>query len=183
MAVYWKRAVGDEVDYETLTWQSAPDNINSAIMYRYSNVFTSGGIPSDFGFVDASGGSPEASATIKGGTTLGIQRLMINVLMCVNTTSTCTVGNATGWTQSQTRNGNIGSGYMTTKAQERQVATASTISDYTSSLSPSSLWVADSFALIPGTGWPHHFLGVDNANIGKITGVDKADIEAVNTIT
>lgn len=179
MATYYKIAVGTEKapDFVSLIWSETPANITSSIMYRYSHVAAS---PFDFGFGDASASSPESTAIIRGGTTLGTERLLMNALMALGD---ITIGDASGWGESALMVGSVGGNYITAKAQERNVPTATTIPDETSSLSPSAHWIADTFAVIPGAEWPHHFLGVDNANIGAISGVDRADIEAVNTIT
>ena len=182
MVTYWKRAIGTETGTVYLTWNQSSDNITSSVMYRYSNVSTSGNPPLDYGFGDASGGSPEATMDILGGNTAGNQRLAINVSMCFNTTGADDVSNASGYSESSELKSSIGSYYITAKAQEQEVPTAATIAAENSAITPNNaLWVSDSYAIIPGVGWPHNYLGVINANIGKIDEVAKADIEAVNT--
>jgi len=175
---YYKRAIGNEAgpgNSVSLTWDEVPDSVTSAIMYRFNKVATTSTPPIDFAWQSSSGASTTTSANIDGGTTVGTERLLVNVIMVMNNT---TVSTASGWTTEVDLPESI-----TTVLQTQQVPTATTISDQTSTLGTASYYIASTMALILGPGWPHNFLGVENASINEISEVSIADIEAVNTIT
>jgi hypothetical protein len=178
MAAYWKRATGSESGTVSLTWSEAPASFTGAIINNVSRCITTSNPPIDgvFWLGAASGTGTTTSATILGGTTTGNQRLLINILMA---SSNIGVTTASGWTEED----KLSTSTVTTKTQTRQVPTATTIGNATSTLSSAARYVADSIALVPAPAWPHNFLGVDNEDIRHISKLGLEEIEAVNTIT
>lgn len=179
--LYYKRAVGDEDGpgaSVSLTWAEAPVSWTAGVMYRVNKVDISTTPPVDFGFGSASGSVPVTNPNIDGGTTTGSQRLLINAMMVQNNLAVGEIDPASGWTEGSILSGNISSYF-----QYQQVPSATTISDAAGSFDTASHYVSNTFALRPGPGWPHNFLGVDNADIGDIGGVNISEVAAVNTIS
>jgi hypothetical protein len=170
--VYYKRATGTESGTVNMQWVATPYTYNSAIMYRYTGV-VGGGYPFD----DTDGGQSVAASstyTQYGCTTVGSERILMGYTILY---SSSTANTATGWTSRDTINS---AGYYH-KMQDRQVATAQTVSDVTGSITgTASHWISFSFALKPGTGWPHKYMGVDNFDMKEIMSVDLSEIAEVN---
>ncbi|KKN85537.1 hypothetical protein LCGC14_0278600 [marine sediment metagenome] len=174
-AMYYKRADGTESGTVNMVWQAAAYNYCTTIMYRFTAV-VGGGFPFDF---STGGVSTGASSTYiqSGGTTIDTERLLLGYTILY---SSSTANTAAGWISRHTNNS---AGYYH-KMQDRQVATAQTVSDTVGSITgTTSHWISNTFALKPGAGWPHKFLGVDNFEMGKISGVSLEQILAVNDTT
>lgn len=178
-AIYYKRALNDgsEVGSESFTWDTDPDTVMAALIIQYRYVVSSGA----YSNAGASTGGTSSSATIKGFTTTVDDTLGVNIAVLLgNNSTTLTIGTASGWTESQFYTITTGDD-LAIKIQERNIPTATTISDQTSALPASLPWWGISMSLIPG-GWVHNYLGVNNENIGSIGPVDLGDIQAVNTV-
>jgi len=174
-SMYYKRATGSESGTVSMTWAAAAYTYCTTIMYRYTGV-VGGGWPFDDTDSDRSAAA-ESSYTLKGLTTVDIERLMIGYALLY---SSSTANTGTGWTSRHTNNA---AGFYH-KMQDRQVATAQTVGDTNPSITgTTSHWTSMTFALTPGAGWPHDFLGVDNFGMSAICAVSLAEIAAVNSVT
>jgi hypothetical protein len=180
MVVYYQRAAGDEGGTNVnLQWTEAAATVTAGEIYRYANVLTTAS-PFDFGY-NSEGNS--TSVNVDGGTTLGSQRLLVNYtfILGVNDDTQTSCTNASGWSESEYNFGSTGND-VGIKVQERQVPTATTITDQTSTLGGTRKWISTTYSLTPEPGWSHNFLGIVNANIKEISGELTSNIQSVNSI-
>ena len=178
--LYWRKADGTEdLNNVNIQWAEVPVTATAGEIFRYSNVVTD----TPYWDFDSNASGEATSATIKGGTTTGNGRLLINFLFILgvdnNTKTPCAT--ASGWSESVYNFINSGND-IGIKTQERQVTSAGVIGDSSSSFSGNTRkHIGLTIGLIHAN-WPHDFLGVANASIGEINTVSLEDINAVNTI-
>ena len=182
VAYYWKRALGTETGTETFTSTKNAGSLVAGMMARFSGCHDVGNpfdVTSTYGVT-----GPGTNVNMPSIPTYGTERLVFNIVVIEDNVS-CTTAAPDSWTEVFYLSTSVGSD-AAFKGQTIPVPTPLTVSGDTCTLGGSDYHSTQCMSLIPyvaPTGWPHNFLSVPNASIGKITGVLKADIEAVNTAT
>ncbi len=173
--MYYKRADGTESGTVNMVWVAAAYTYCTAVMYRFTSVVT-GGFPFDNTSGTQSTGA-SSSYTQKVVTTTGAERLLLGYTLLYSGAVANTV---TSWFSRHTNNQ---AGYYH-KLQDRQISIAQTVGDGTGTITGvTSHWISMTFALRSGSGWSHKFLGIDNFDIKKISGLDLISIESVDSVT
>lgn len=176
MALYYKRATGSESGSVAFTWDYVPNSIATGIMYRFTNVVTSGNW-----WINNNNESVSSATSIAYTSVVNTygnnQALVISI--------TCTIGHPS----ITTADNYIELAYDTTafgagcsiKLQYQLVPAPGVVAQESSVLGSSVIWNTNTVSIESANpGWPHNFLSVDNRDLYKISNLQMHEISSIN---